>query len=71
MLATGAGLRCLRDPTRGGLAATLNEIATQSGVGMVLREQAIPVKPVVAAACEFLCTALFRPRQFHDRKGNL
>ena len=54
MLATGAGLRCLRDPTRGGLAATLNEIATQSGVGMMLYEEAIPVKPVVSAACEFL-----------------
>jgi hydrogenase expression/formation protein HypE len=54
MLATGAGLRCLRDPTRGGLAATLNEIAGQSGVGMMLYEKAIPVKPVVAAACEFL-----------------
>ena len=54
MLATGADLRCLRDPTRGGLAATLNEIAGQSGVGMMLREKAIPVKQVVAAACEFL-----------------
>ena len=54
LMATGAGLRCLRDPTRGGLAATLNEIATQSGVGMMLYEKAIPVKPVVAAACEFL-----------------
>ena len=54
MLATRAGLRCLRDPTRGGLAATLNEIAVQSGVGMMLQEQAIPVKPVVAAACELL-----------------
>jgi len=54
MLATGAGLRCLRDPTRGGLAATLNEIALQSGVGMMLYEKAIPVKPAVAAACEFL-----------------
>jgi hydrogenase expression/formation protein HypE len=54
MLATGADLRCLRDPTRGGLAATLNEIAGQSGVGMMLHEKAIPVKPVVAAACEFL-----------------
>lgn len=54
LLATGADIRCLRDPTRGGLASTLNEIATQSGVGMVLQEQAIPVKPVVAAACEFL-----------------
>jgi hydrogenase expression/formation protein HypE len=54
MLATGADLRCLRDPTRGGLASTLNEIAGQSGVGMMLHEKAIPVKQVVAAACEFL-----------------
>ncbi|MCX7155106.1 MAG: hydrogenase expression/formation protein HypE [Rhodocyclales bacterium] len=54
MLATGVDLRCLRDPTRGGLAATLNEIAGQSGVGMMLHEKAIPVKQVVAAACEFL-----------------
>ena len=54
MLATGTDIRCLRDPTRGGLAATLNEIAGQSGVGMMLQESAIPVKPVVAAACELL-----------------
>ena len=54
MLATKAQIRCLRDPTRGGLAATLNEIAAQSDVGMMLQEQAIPVKPVVAAACELL-----------------
>jgi hydrogenase expression/formation protein HypE len=54
MLATGSGIRCMRDPTRGGLAATLNEIAAQSSVGMMLQEQAIPVKPVVAAACELL-----------------
>jgi len=54
MLATGVDIRCLRDPTRGGLAATLNEIAGQSGVGMMLQEEAIPVKPVVAAACELL-----------------
>jgi hydrogenase expression/formation protein HypE len=54
MLATGADIRCLRDPTRGGLAATLNEIAGQSGVGMMLIEKTIPVKPVVAAACELL-----------------
>jgi len=54
MLATGADIRCLRDPTRGGLAAALNEIAGQSGVGMMLQENAIPVKPVVAAACELL-----------------
>ncbi|MEY4140320.1 MAG: hypothetical protein RLZZ371_2502 [Pseudomonadota bacterium] len=54
LLATGADIRCLRDPTRGGLASTLNEIAMQSGVGMMLQEKAIPIKPVVAAACEFL-----------------
>ncbi len=44
----------LRDPTRGGLATTLNEIARASGVGMLLEEAAIPVAPAVAAACEFL-----------------
>jgi hydrogenase expression/formation protein HypE len=44
----------LRDPTRGGLATTLNEIARQSGVGMLLDEAAIPVRPQVAAACELL-----------------
>ena len=44
----------LRDPTRGGLATTLNEIARQSGVGMSLQEAAIPVLPQVAAACELL-----------------
>ena len=47
-------LHCLRDPTRGGLASTLNELAQQSGVGMQIREQAIPVRPEVAAACELL-----------------
>jgi hydrogenase expression/formation protein HypE len=54
LLATGADIRVLRDPTRGGLAATLNEIVTQSGVGMMLQEKAIPIHPVVDAACEFL-----------------
>ncbi|MDI6749394.1 MAG: hydrogenase expression/formation protein HypE [Rhodocyclaceae bacterium] len=54
LLATGADIHVLRDPTRGGLAATLNEIATQSQVGMVLDEKAIPIHPVVDAACEFL-----------------
>lgn len=44
----------LRDPTRGGLAATLNEIAHQSDVGISLEEDKIPVKNEVAAACEFL-----------------
>ena len=44
----------LRDPTRGGLATTLNEIAKQSGVGMMLQESAIPILPQVDAACEML-----------------
>jgi hydrogenase expression/formation protein HypE len=47
-------VRTLRDPTRGGLATTLNEIAAQSGVGVLLDEAAIPMKPQVAAACELL-----------------
>jgi hydrogenase expression/formation protein HypE len=47
-------IHCLRDPTRGGLATTLNEIAAQSGAGMMLDEAAIPVLPQVDAACEFL-----------------
>ena len=51
----GAGeIHVLRDPTRGGLATTLNEIADQSGVVIELNEQAIPVKPQVSAACEML-----------------
>ena len=48
------GIHCLRDPTRGGLATTLNELAAQSGCGMVISEAAVPVQPQVAAACEFL-----------------
>ena len=52
--AAGPHLRLLRDPTRGGLAASLNELAQQSGVGFRIDEQAIPVKPQVAAACELL-----------------
>ena len=52
--AAGASLRLMRDPTRGGLSATLNEIAHQSAVGIRLTEESIPVKPEVAAACELL-----------------
>ena len=44
----------LRDPTRGGLATTLNEIAVQSNVGILLREETIPVHSEVNAACEML-----------------
>ncbi|PUA19130.1 hydrogenase expression/formation protein HypE [Glaciimonas sp. PCH181] len=54
MLAAVPGVHVLRDPTRGGLATTLNEIAKQSGVGMMLDEAAIPISPQVDAACEFL-----------------
>ena len=54
MVAVVPQIHCLRDPTRGGLAATLNELAQQSGVGMALREEDIPVKPEVHAACELL-----------------
>jgi len=54
MLDCDAELRVLRDPTRGGLATTLNEIAKQSGVGMMLHESAIRVNQPVEAACEFL-----------------
>lgn len=54
MLASGAAIRVMRDPTRGGLAATLNEIAHQSGVGIHLIEAAIPLRAEVEAACELL-----------------
>jgi hydrogenase expression/formation protein HypE len=54
MLSSVPHLRCLRDPTRGGLATTLNELARQSRCGIVLAEGRIPVRPEVAAACEFL-----------------
>lgn len=44
----------LRDPTRGGLATTLNEIAAQAGVGIMVDEAAIPVRPEVQAVCDIL-----------------
>jgi hydrogenase expression/formation protein HypE len=52
--AGGASLRLMRDPTRGGLAATLNEVANQSRVGIRIEEDAVPIKAQVVAACEFL-----------------
>jgi hydrogenase expression/formation protein HypE len=54
MVAAVPALRVLRDPTRGGLAATLNEICHQSGVGMRLDEKVIPIRPEVLGACELL-----------------
>jgi hydrogenase expression/formation protein HypE len=50
----GDGLRWMRDPTRGGLATTLNELAAGSGLGVSLDEQAVPVREGVRAACELL-----------------
>ena len=54
MVAAVPGIHVLRDPTRGGLAATLNEIASQSGVGMLIDEALVPVRPEVRGACELL-----------------
>jgi hydrogenase expression/formation protein HypE len=47
-------IRCLRDPTRGGLATTLNELAQRSGVGIEVDETAVPVRDAVRGACELL-----------------
>ncbi len=54
MLAVSKDIHCLRDPTRGGLATTLNELAAQSGVGINIEEERIPVHEAVRAACELL-----------------
>ncbi len=54
LVAAVPDVHVLRDPTRGGLAAVLNEIALQSGVGMTVRERDIPVKAAVNGACELL-----------------
>lgn len=54
LLAQTTQVRCLKDPTRGGLASTLNELAVQSGTGMQIQEQKIPVRPEVKGACELL-----------------
>jgi len=48
------GVRCLKDPTRGGLATTLNEIALSSGAAIAIDETAVPVRPAVRGACEIL-----------------
>jgi hydrogenase expression/formation protein HypE len=54
MLEVSSQIHCLRDPTRGGLATTLNEFARQSKVGIAIEEVKIPVKEEVKAACELL-----------------
>ncbi|MGH9587449.1 MAG: hydrogenase expression/formation protein HypE, partial [Acidobacteriaceae bacterium] len=47
-------IRCMRDPTRGGVASALNEIADRSGVGMMIEEDSIPIRDTVRGACELL-----------------
>ena len=54
LVSLGDGLRWMRDPTRGGLATALNELAEASGLAVVLAETALPVRPAVNAACEIL-----------------
>jgi len=52
--AAGPGIRWMRDPTRGGVATSLNELARDCGCGIVLMEEAIPVRDAVRGACELL-----------------
>jgi hydrogenase expression/formation protein HypE len=54
MLQVSNAIHCLRDPTRGGLASTLNELAEQSGVSIGIEEEKIPVLEDVSSACEML-----------------
>ena len=54
MLGASPHIHCLRDPTRGGVATTLNEIAKTSDVGMIIEERYIPVRDSVQGACEIL-----------------
>lgn len=54
MIASGGAVRCMRDPTRGGVATVVNELAKSSGVEIVIDEAAVPVRDAVRAACEIL-----------------
>lgn len=54
MLAASRNIHCLRDPTRGGLATTLNELAEQSKTGIIVEEESVPVSEEVLGACEML-----------------
>jgi hydrogenase expression/formation protein HypE len=54
MLGAVPEIACMRDPTRGGAAATLNELAAQSGTGILLDEELLPVRPEVEGVCELL-----------------
>jgi hydrogenase expression/formation protein HypE len=59
-LEAAPGTRCFRDPTRGGLASTLNEIAGASGVSITVEEQSVPVRDQVQGACEMLGYDVFQ-----------
>lgn len=54
ILGSGCEIHVLRDPTRGGVGTTLNEIADKSGVGIRIEEATLPVRPAVAGVCELL-----------------
>jgi len=54
MISASREIRCMRDPTRGGLSSALNELAQQSGVGIEVDESSIPVREEVRGACELL-----------------
>ncbi|MDQ4130210.1 MAG: hydrogenase expression/formation protein HypE, partial [Actinomycetota bacterium] len=54
LLASTDGVRCLRDPTRGGVATVLNELAMASEVGILVNEGEVPIRPEVNGACEIL-----------------
>jgi hydrogenase expression/formation protein HypE len=60
VLAAAPNTRCFRDPTRGGLASTLNELAEAAGVSITVEEADVPVKPAVRGACEMLGYDVFQ-----------
>lgn len=60
VLAAAPRTHCFRDPTRGGMASTLNELAEQAQVDIIVEEDAVPVKPAVVGACEMLGYDIFQ-----------
>lgn len=60
VIAAAPDVRCFRDPTRGGLASTLNELSAQSDVDFIVEEDAVPVRDVVRGACEMLGYDIFQ-----------
>jgi hydrogenase expression/formation protein HypE len=54
MLESCSSIRCMRDPTRGGVSSVLHELAAASSVGVTISESALPVRDAVRAACEIL-----------------